>query len=460
MLSNQEISQNDAAQKLINAAVTGNLKRVLNSLDKVIDINSIANASLINFRNTHNQRVTALSAATAYGKTIIVAKLLRKHAKVVPTSQANFDFPDWGIHALICYIMCNKFDDDFKILHMLLQNTKNILPQFHSGYGYTGMLQTINAAKPETLPFFYLEAISRNEITTINEFIEKGVQIPSENEFKIFLSHRHVSSQFAVDINNGLDYLVRQKKLSNDTGQAFKILVEPNISITVKLDSFPKELKHYLASLAKNGKGRSIQELYAQFRSLFCPEEHLPLVTVDSLAFKLMDNSPYLDPELTEQKAIECIRNLQNPTSFIDLMQLDPINIIMRLSACREETGDNPAALLLAEILLFKCEELPTFTHELQKNCMKILTKLYALTDYEIIFLHSYKSQSEKITVLQRQNEILESKMDAMQKSLTTLTSQNEKILQLLLDKTSHVDGFDSNNEASKPTLKRSSRLF
>ena len=438
------------SQALIDAVLSGNINGVEALLKNhpSIDVNFIGKMRL-NQVSLCEVSCTALSAATTIGHFEIVKLLLERGAEVDPViSGAGYPLVNALVgHCTGYYSSAPKKVRNIGIFIILLQNTTNINPEFPTFISINmnatnlfdlldpeigqracrAVVNTISGYRDKLIPYLFFEAIIRNNGNLIEKMLAKFPDLFSNfQSFHNYLDTRELTSSQATHTLKCILSFAEKGLITIVLRDSLITSIKKKIIYSVQLDNFP-ELLH--AELKERPKLDLIR-LFAQFRNLICPEEHLPSLPVTSL--QPIELSLYALGEETIPQALERIRYKQNPAHLSTLISLDVTEIIFRLYNCNTPHGSNDAVVLLAQMLLYKHSEqvtleqksFPLLNQDEQQTCFYILNKFFALTDSEKLSMNCTRRQRQEIEDLRRANDEQSTEVSDLKSQVALLTTQ------------------------------------
>ncbi len=393
------------SQQLINAAANGNMPEVLRLLSQPnTNINFVGDGAVPSSSRT---KVTALSVAIANRKWDMARFLIAQGANVSDPTCESYEY---AAVFSAPYLVATTLDNmDASIFKLLLAKVQILNPSF-SGWGHCTVARfLISQSKGNSHlgALLYHEAILRHDVRTIEELIASKLAFTiNAQSFSDYLKTRTVTTQDAFFATKTINMLIDKNIILKSVGENIKTIVSKDVKFELKLDGFPEALKPHLQKPSQ----RSLVDLFCDLQAWLYPEERLPHVSVDSDLFRRMGND-------SPGASAEAIRGRQNIIHLRSLLNLDQASILMRLNSCTSETGENPAALLLAEILLHHSDIKiqtetakdgePLLNVKQQSACLTVLNTLYSLTNLEKLLLGVSRQQSVSLAELSQQNAML-----------------------------------------------------
>lgn len=282
----------------------------------------------------------------------------------------------------------------------------------------------VSQIRPVLLNYFFYEAVLRNNGNAIEELTESNNQngkttpdIPITAEaFAAYIGDRTFTSAQGIIASQGVDYLISSRRTNPVIGGQIKQVIDRNVIFAVSPEIFPKELQDFLKKPT-----RPLDVLFAELQSWIWPEEGLPRLPYDQAVAKFPLDQYDKDPET--------IRVWQNPANMHTLLRMDDAKGFLRLNYCTAENGENPALILLAEILLHhhgaqvivNGEIKPLLNMEQQKKCLKWIRSLSTLTFTDKVLCHAFVDQANQVAGLKSELAELKAQNDKIDAKLDTL---------------------------------------
>ncbi len=430
------------SQELIDAVVKGDRNRVVELLTKrtvnVNDLGKFDRAGIFPHHSGHGDLVrgTALTAAVIHKQHEIALLLLAHGAVDVKNDGAENSNYFRDLVFVNPIVHTPTIAMDLKLLRALLARTRDFNPLIL--YRDNGRQEYLinefkyhGACKLEDrvarFRMFFCEAVLRNAMSTVNActtWNEPGFGhnkdfVINRDMFVDYLDGRKFTAEQAREANCGFDYLVANRHLNVEDAAHCKALVNANICenevFKIQFAQLPKLLQDALAGPPP----RQLLELFAELQAWLNPEAELPHIHVDSETFKKFA------PEKNAKSTAE-IRDWQNPKNLRKFLDLDVLPALIRLSNCSSESGENPAAVLLGEILLrysdYKCDDdKPLLDQRQQTACLVLLDRFYNMTAMDKMYLNTHREQTIALTELRQQNEELSGELKSLHGKLDLL---------------------------------------
>jgi hypothetical protein len=193
-----------------------------------------------------------------------------------------------------------------------------------------------------------------------------------------------------------------------------------------------------------------MKELFAEFQHWLLPDEGLPPGLVDSTTVKAISSLP--DDESSR------IRSLQDPKRLRQYMELDPSEFLTMLYDAISLKGENPAAELLSELLMYHKGDLlddgkPLLNTEQEKSCFFVLKRLNSFSDSEKLTLISHRRHREEVRELRYENAVLRKQVDGSKAKIEELEAKFNALSQLFLKFSAIGDAMSATPPLSGPSL-------
>lgn len=438
---------------LINAAWNGETEEVVRlASDPEVDIDFIGFFS--NPENPYNEYHSAISAAFIRKHSQIVLFLLQQKAKV--------DQPSSGYYYLftafqsILSIACVK-PSDLNLFKPLLRATKMPNHEFNGWHGNGSLIKFLITRerdltdKSQRISLFFHELVLRNDTKSIHEFLTLDRTIHFDVlSCQEYLIDIELTTEQAFRAAKGINYLAEIEFISKDTCRQILDMIGAKTKYTLELEAFPLALQKSLSIQSK----RSLHELSAELQHWLLPDEGLPPGLIDSVIVKA--TSDHSDEEL------KTIRKLQSPKMLRQYAELDPSEFLTMLYDSISPKGENPAAELLAEILMYHKKDLlddgkPLFDSEQEKKYFLILKRLYNLTESEKLTLISHRKHREEVRELKYENAVLKNELDDNKAKMKDLEAKFDALQKLVMKLSTPRDDMNT-TPPSSPSLFRAVR--
>jgi len=440
------------SQQLINAAANGNMPEVLRLLSQPnTNINFVGDGVV---PPNHRTKVTALSVAIINRKWDMARFLIAQGANASDPTCTSYEYERVYLTPYLAATTLDRMDAT--IFKLLLAKVQILNPSF-AGWGHFTVAGFLTShSKSELYTALYHEAILRNDQRTIEELIASKLNIiVNAQSFSDYLKTRTVTTQDAFYATKTINMLIDKNIIFKSVGENIKSIIGKDVKFELKLDAFPEALKPHLQKPSE----RPLLDLFCDLQAWLYPEERLPHISVDSDLFQRMGND-------SSDASFEAIRGRQNIIHLRSLLNLDQASILMRLNNCSSETGENPAALLLAEILLHHSdtkiqtasakEGEPLLSVKQQSICLTVLNALYTLTNLEKLLLGVSRQQSVSLSELSQQNAMLVDDVLIMKNTVHRMETKIDRLLAALANNPSSNDKPQSYDPRFTPTPRQS----
>ena len=426
---------------LVTAAYDGNTEEVVRlASDPQVDINFLAYFPKPKKPQPYeyDEYHSALSAALENKHDQIVLFLLQLGAKIDMPASGHYRYtPCFKTVLSIACINRKPGSEEgvnLSLFKHILRATK-VLNHDFSGYcGQGSLVQvllekgSIAAAYPnsnERLGLIFHEAVLKNETKVIDEFLKHTKSIKFDDaSCQAYLIDIDLATEQALRARKGLDYLAEINFITKELSHKIKAIIAAKTKFSLEINEFPIELQQSVAMQSN----RTLRELFAEFQHWILPDEGLPSGLADSKMVKTMD--------LTDDE-LKRICSFQDPKRLRQYMEIDPSEFLTMVYDAISPQGENPAAILLAQLLMFHKNVLlddkkPLFNETQEQNCFLVLKRLYSLSDAEKLTLISHRKHGEDVRELRYENADLQQQVDVGKAKIESLEAKVNQLVALV----------------------------
>lgn len=440
-------------RELIEAASSGNLARLKELVEQFnVDINGI-------YKEVTKKK-SAIGEAIKNNQVAVIDYLLQKNADFMQFDESRrIDYESAKTSGYV--IACDTHNislDTFKRIikkvpflnpHVYTENISDTDIIHHlslkSNWDENNKVSYVSKAN-----LIFHEAILRHDTQVFDASFKHRMYKLSLNSLNEYLRDSELSSNDVERALQSLNYLYQKKIVSLQDIETYTAILKSCIRFKLEVDAFPHELQKSLGKAPP----QPLAVLTAELASYLYPEEELPPIPISSDTYQAMHHVEPKNEE--ERKAIYDremhIKYLQDPLRLRELLALENAAIMLRLSHQEQENGENPAAVLLAQIILFHAKDCihennkPFLDEKLQAKGIQVLSDFYKLSTESKMNLNMHRQTYLALAEVNMRNQILEERLNGLLEETVSLKGQLAEIHQLL---TTHLIQNASNISSS-----------